>query len=34
MNAQPIAFVGARLIDPETGYDGPGALIVSEGRIG
>jgi dihydroorotase len=34
MSVRPIAFVGARLLDPETGYDGPGALIVSEGRIG
>jgi dihydroorotase len=34
MKVQPIAFVGARLVDPETGYDGPGGLIVSEGLIG
>jgi dihydroorotase len=34
MSVRPIAFVGTRLLDPETGYDGPGALIVSEGRIG
>jgi len=34
MNARPIAFLGARLVDPETGYDGPGALVISEGRIG
>ncbi|HWA60983.1 MAG TPA: dihydroorotase [Caulobacteraceae bacterium] len=30
---QAIAFVNARLVDPETGYDGPGALIASQGRI-
>ena len=34
MTARPIAIVGARLVDPESGYDGPGALIVSGGRIG
>ncbi len=34
MSPRPIAFVGARLVDPETGYDGPGALIASEGLIG
>ncbi len=35
MSAQQlIAFVNARLVDPESGYDGPGALVVSEGRIG
>ena len=28
-----IAFVNARLIDPETGYDGPGALLTAEGLI-
>ena len=30
---QPIAFLDARLVDPETGYDGPGAVIVAEGVI-
>ncbi len=34
MTARPIAFVNARLVDPESGYDGPGALIVSGGKIG
>ena len=29
MTARPIAFVNARLVDPESGYDGPGALIPS-----
>ncbi len=27
------AFVNARLIDPETGYDGPGSLVTAEGMI-
>ncbi len=30
---RPIAFLGARLVDPETGYDGPGCLIAAEGVI-
>ena len=25
---RPIAFLGARLVDPESGYDGQGALLV------
>ncbi|RYF90603.1 MAG: dihydroorotase, partial [Caulobacteraceae bacterium] len=29
----PIAFQNARLVDPESRYDGPGSLIVSEGVI-
>ena len=33
MSAQPIAFTGARLVDPESGYDGPGALLVADGCI-
>ena len=33
MTSRPIAFVGARLVDPASGYDGPGALIASGGRI-
>jgi dihydroorotase len=34
MNApQPLAFTNARLVDPESGYDGPGGVIVSEGVI-
>jgi dihydroorotase len=33
MSAQPLAFINARLVDPETSYDGPGALIVAEGVI-
>jgi dihydroorotase len=31
--SQPLAFVNARLVDPESGYDGPGGVIVSEGVI-
>ncbi len=27
------AFLNARLLDPESGYEGPGALVVSEGVI-
>jgi dihydroorotase len=30
---RPIAFVNARLIDPETGYDGPGGLLARDGLI-
>jgi dihydroorotase len=30
---RPFAFNNARLVDPETGYDGPGALVVFEGVI-
>ncbi len=31
---RPVAFRNVRLIDPESGYDGPGSLIVADGRIG
>lgn len=31
--SRPTAFVGARLVDPESGYDGPGCLVVTEGVI-
>jgi dihydroorotase len=30
---RPIAFVGARLVDPASGYDGPGSLITVGGKI-
>jgi len=30
---RPLAFVNARLVDPESGYDGQGALIAENGRI-
>jgi dihydroorotase len=33
MTARPIAFINARLVDPEGRYDGPGALIAENGRI-
>ncbi|HZZ36341.1 MAG TPA: dihydroorotase [Caulobacteraceae bacterium] len=33
MTAAPIAFINARLVDPESGYDGPGGLRVEGGRI-
>ena len=29
----PIAFLNVRLVDPASGYDGPGALLVLDGRI-
>jgi dihydroorotase len=31
--AQPVAFINARLIDPESRYDGPGCLVVQGGVI-
>ena len=31
--SQPIAFINARLLDPEARYDGPGALVVQGGVI-
>ena len=31
--SQPTAFVNARLLDPETGLDQPGGLLVDDGRI-
>jgi len=31
--SQPIAFVNARVIDPESRYDGPGCVIVKDGAI-
>jgi dihydroorotase len=33
VTARPFAFVNARLVDPESGYDGPGALIAENGVI-
>ncbi|MFC3069787.1 dihydroorotase [Phenylobacterium soli] len=33
MSGRPLAFVNARLVDPATDYDGPGAVIVTEGVI-
>ena len=34
MSLQPVLVFNARLMDPESGYDGPGALLVEGGRIG
>ena len=31
---RPIAFTNVRLVDPESGYDGPGSLVVADGVIG
>jgi dihydroorotase len=31
--SQPLAFVDARLVDPESRYDGPGCVIVREGAV-
>jgi dihydroorotase len=31
--ARPLAFMNARVVDPASGYDGPGAVIVTEGVI-
>ena len=31
--SRPVAFLNARLVDPASGYDGPGAIIVTEGVI-
>ena len=28
-----VAFLNARLLDPATDYDGPGAVLVEDGRI-
>ena len=33
MTNRPLALVNARLIDPASGYDGPGAVLVRDGRI-
>ena len=31
--AAPLAFVNARLVDPQSGYDGPGSLVIHKGVI-
>jgi dihydroorotase len=31
--ARPLAFTGARLVDPASGYDGPGCVLVLDGQI-
>ena len=33
MQGRPIAITGARLLDPASGYDGPGAVVIAEGVI-
>ncbi len=33
MSARPTAFINARLVDPASGWDGPGALLVADGKI-
>ena len=33
MGERPTAIVGARLVDPASGYDGPGCLLVQDGLI-
>jgi len=33
MSPRPIVFTNARLVDPASGYDGPGALLVEAGQI-
>jgi dihydroorotase len=33
MSTGPFAITGARLVDPDSGYDGPGCVIVAEGVI-
>lgn len=33
MSASRLAFVNARLVDPESGYDGPGCLLAGDGLI-
>lgn len=33
MSRRPILIAGARLVDPETGYDGLGSLLTLDGRI-
>lgn len=33
MTSRPLAFANVRLVDPASGYDGPGGVIVTEGVI-
>lgn len=30
---RPVAFTNVRLVDPASGYDGPGAVVITEGVI-
>jgi dihydroorotase len=31
--SRPVAYLNARLVDPASGYDGPGAVVVTEGVV-
>jgi dihydroorotase len=33
VSVQPIAFTNVRLVDPASGYDGPGSILVKDGLI-
>ena len=33
MSSQPIQFTNVRLVDPASGYDGPGAVLIKDGVI-
>src|SRR5690606_27527707 len=33
VSTQPLAFINARMVDPESGYDGPGCLLARDGLI-
>jgi len=33
MTQRPTAFLNARLVDPASGWDGDGALLIRDGRI-
>lgn len=33
MSVQALAFINARLVDPSSGYDGPGCVVARDGRI-
>jgi dihydroorotase len=33
VHGRPTAFANVRIVDPASGYDGPGGLIVTEGVI-
>jgi len=31
--SRPLAILNARLVDPDSRYDGPGALLIRDGKI-
>jgi dihydroorotase len=33
MTPRPVLLANARLVDPESGYDGPGSLLIKDGKI-